>query len=109
MDIQKGGGGQTHYYDKSFQWALKWTATLIPNLVPWIIRTLGDVDYFLTQFLTGHRYFTRYLWKMSRVVSPICIYCNSRGDVYHTFFESVRWNEERNKAETEIRQIKPQN
>ncbi|CAB0030729.1 unnamed protein product [Trichogramma brassicae] len=35
----------------------RWTHRLIPNIRLWIERKHGEVDYHLTQLLTGHGYF----------------------------------------------------
>lgn len=70
----------------------RWTASLIPQVQPWVERRFGEVDYYLTQFLTGHGYFRAYLHRMGIAVEPECIYCQCvSDDAEHTFFFCPRW------------------
>lgn len=52
----------------------RWIHRLIPHLRPWLARTHGEVDYYLTQFLTGHGMFYDYLHCMGLKKSPQCVY-----------------------------------
>ena len=64
-----------------------WTAKLIGELSPWFHRRHGEVDYYLTQMLTGHGLFRSYLHKMGKVRDPQCSYCEDpKDDALHTFF-----------------------
>lgn len=88
-------------------WAMehrgRWTARLIPDIAAWTGRRHGEVNYFLTQFLSGHGLFYQYLHKMRIVDSPICLHCAGLEDsVYHTFFECTKWTNERRSLEGEI-------
>lgn len=40
----------------------RWTARLIGRLDTWVDRQHGEINYYLTQFLTGHGYFRAYLY-----------------------------------------------
>ncbi|XP_050452177.1 uncharacterized protein LOC126851885 [Cataglyphis hispanica] len=40
-----------------------WTHRLIPKIKEWLARRHGEVDYYLTQFLTNHRCFKACLLK----------------------------------------------
>ncbi|XP_037930593.1 uncharacterized protein LOC119665439 [Teleopsis dalmanni] len=74
----------------------RWTARLIPDLKTWLARDFGEVNYYLTQFLSGHGYFNSYLYRMRKVESPNCIYCEAEDDTAeHTFFECNKWLPER--------------
>ncbi|XP_046688647.1 uncharacterized protein LOC124374485 [Homalodisca vitripennis] len=65
----------------------RWTARLTPMVQLWVKRRHGEVDYYLTQFLTGHGYFQSYLFLMRKTGSPDCIYCPGvPDDAEHTFF-----------------------
>lgn len=73
-----------------------WTARLIPNIERWFQRGFGEVNYFLTQFLSGHGYFRKYLYRMGKVGNARCIYCEATDDdAEHTFFNCIRWHAER--------------
>ena len=74
----------------------RWTAKLIAEIEPWFNRKHGEVNYYTTQMLSGHGYFQKYLYKMGKTNSPLCIYgCDSFDDANHTFFECERWRRER--------------
>ena len=57
----------------------------------WIIRNHGEVDYFLTQTLSGHGRFNKYLYVRERADSPNCFYCGEEDDAEHTLFTCARW------------------
>ncbi|KAJ8980479.1 hypothetical protein NQ317_013232 [Molorchus minor] len=86
----------------------RWTARLIPNLERWMARKHGEVNYYLTQFLTGHGYFCSYLHKMGKVDDSTCIYEEfTVDDAYHTFFECTRFDAERRVLEGQIGHLDP--
>lgn len=79
----------------------RWTHRLIPEVGPWKDRKHGEVDFYLTQFLSGHGYFRKYLYRMSKVTTPECTYCGQAwDDAEHTFFVCDRWIEPRQRLET---------
>lgn len=70
----------------------RWTRRLIVTLKPWLERGHGEVGFYLTQFLSGHGYFRRYLNRMNKVETPGCTYCgHDDDDAEHTFFVCPRW------------------
>lgn len=73
----------------------RWTYRLIPNIQSWIKRPFGEVDYYLTQVLTGHGCFRRFLFDRGRSETPNCHYCNGDDDVEHTLFVCPKWEEAR--------------
>lgn len=88
----------------------RWTHLLIRRVGPWMDRKFGEVDFYLTQFLSGHGYFRHYLWKMGKVRTPECKYCGyERDDAEHTFFVCDRWTDERQLVESQIGQMTPEN
>ena len=50
----------------------KWTANLILNLKGWIDHQHGEVNYLLTQFLSGYGNFNACLHGMRKVPSLAC-------------------------------------
>lgn len=87
-----------------------WTRRLIKDLRPWTERDFGDVDFYVTQLLTGHGYFRRYLHNMNKVRTPDCKYCgHERDDAEHTFFECDRWTGLKQRLETIVGGITPDN
>lgn len=87
-----------------------WTKELIPDVRPWIHRKHGEINYHLTQMLTGHGCFKAYLNKFGRAENGDCWYCGANDTARHTFFECDRWIEIRTRAEILIGEhITPQN
>lgn len=87
-----------------------WTRRLITDLAGWVDRKHGEVNYYITQFLSGHGNFQSYLHKMRKVRSPECVLCPSeKDDAHHTFFHCVAWSQERRRLEEEIGQFNPDN
>uniref|UniRef100_T1HQ86 Reverse transcriptase zinc-binding domain-containing protein n=1 Tax=Rhodnius prolixus TaxID=13249 RepID=T1HQ86_RHOPR len=65
----------------------RWTARLIKDVSISIRRSFGEVDFYLTQLLSGHGLFRAYLKRMGKEAQEDCIYCPPvKGDAYHTFF-----------------------
>ena len=61
-------------------------ARLDGNLGPWMELNHGEVNFYLTQFLTARAYFSACLYWMGNVILPQCRYCRvETDDVLHTF------------------------
>lgn len=73
----------------------EWTHRLIPRIKPWLERTQGEIDYYLTQFLSGHGGFGKYLHRIGKVDSPLCIVCREEETPEHVLFKCMRFDEER--------------
>lgn len=69
----------------------RWTNRLIPDIEKWIKRKYGEIDYWVTQALTGHGCFNKYLCTRGKVNSPECTYCKNEDSAEHTLFECTRW------------------
>lgn len=81
----------------------RWTARLIPEIRPWMDRAHGEVDYYTTQFLSGHGYYRKYLHKIGKIASEECLYCPSvADDAEHTFFVCENWAQQRRVLEREV-------
>ena len=78
----------------------RWTYLLIPNIEAWVNRKHGEVDYYLTQALSGHGCFRKYLFDRRRAENPACPYCGMVDDAAHTLFECKQWEENRRTFET---------
>ena len=64
---------------------------------------MGEVNYYLTQFLTGHGYFLAYLYKMRKLLDPSCAYGNySTDDILHTFIHCKIWHVERENLQSDL-------
>lgn len=74
----------------------KWTRKLIPDPGDWVIKKHHDLDYFVTQALTGHGVFNAFRKCIGKTVSDKCWFHESeRDDVEHTMIKCSKWEEER--------------
>ena len=81
----------------------RWTARLIGEVQSWLGRKHGEVNFYLTQFLTAHGHFNAYLYRMDLLDSPVCVYCEGAEDsAEHTFFACGRWAQERRALEATL-------
>lgn len=87
----------------------RWTARLIPNLGEWYDRKFGEVNYYLTQLLSGHGYFREYLYRMGKTESANCLYDTDIDTAEHTFFECAKWQNEREIVQHQMGRITPDN
>lgn len=89
----------------------RWTHRLIPKVDPWFNRTFGEVNYRLTQALSGHGCFPYYLHRFGKLDSPSCWYCgHETDDVFHTFFVCDAWHTRRTRVNLILgREITPDN
>lgn len=69
----------------------QWTKKLIPQLDPWLNCNHRDLDYHLTQVLTGHGHFHTYTKRMNLSADDMCFYCGETDTVEHTVFVCNRW------------------
>lgn len=81
----------------------RWTFTLIPNVDDWCNRKHGFLNFYLTQFLSGHGCFRSYLHRFGHENSPHCPYCVvSVEDPEHVFFVCPRFDLQRTNLEQHI-------
>ena len=84
-----------------------WIKTVIPKIEVWIKRKHGDLDFHITQFLTGHGCFKSYLYRIGKEENRNCWFCPDTNDTpEHSIFACTRWSERREetfkKVEREI-------
>jgi hypothetical protein len=72
-----------------------WTRTLIPDISMWVKKKHGELDYHLTQALTGHGCFAAFLHRIGKEQDDRCWYCGDTDDVEHTLFVCEEWDGER--------------
>lgn len=70
----------------------RWTYTLIPNIEKWVNRKHGEVNFHLTQFLTGHGVYRSYLHRFGHDNSPLCPVCSVVEDACHVVFDCPRFD-----------------
>ena len=75
----------------------RWTYKLIPTIEVWTKRVYGDCNYHLTQFLSGHGGYRKYLHRFGHDSSPLCPHCpEQEEDTEHAIFHCSRFTEWRN-------------
>ena len=83
--------------------AAQWTKSLIPDLVAWTNRKNGEVGFYLTQALTGHGQFNKYLHRFHKRDTPRCDFCPGAEDSpEHTLFQCPEFLQLRMEAEQEL-------
>lgn len=81
----------------------RWTHALIPQLEKWTRRQHGQLNYYLTQALSGHGCFKAYLHRFKLSESSTCDFCgNEDDDAEHTLFHCTEWKVCRETAERNI-------
>lgn len=94
----------------------EWTGVLIPPhlLVRWVMRKHGAMSFDLTQLMTGHSCFNRYLWKVDRAPLAEYSYCGPPDgyaeevdDAHHTLVSCEAHEAERARIDLAIGLIDP--
>ncbi|GBP11037.1 hypothetical protein EVAR_79716_1 [Eumeta japonica] len=82
------------------RWQLQWDAAkkgrrthrLIPQIDVWLNRNHGEVNYYLTQMLSGHGCFRAYFHRFKRFNdSPECPSCPENQKTWNTCFSRPPW------------------
>uniref|UniRef100_A0ABD2WAC0 Reverse transcriptase zinc-binding domain-containing protein n=1 Tax=Trichogramma kaykai TaxID=54128 RepID=A0ABD2WAC0_9HYME len=73
----------------------RWTHRLIPSIRVWIERKHGELNYHLTQLLTGHGFFKHHSRRYDYNQSAQCPVCpSSIENAEHVFYHCPRFSEE---------------
>lgn len=76
------------------------------RLQPSIERQHGGIDYYITQFLSGHGYFTCHLCRIGKLASSECLYCgNGSDDTKRTFLPTLKWESQRRELMEKLRPL----
>lgn len=68
------------------------TKIILPFFEDWLKQEHCVLDYYITQMITGHGSFSEYLYKIKKINSPTCIYCEEEIDTTeHTFSRCPAW------------------
>lgn len=73
----------------------EWTRILIPDLVPWVECKFRCMDYYLTQFLSGHGNFRTYLKRFKLADEDKCLDCGDTDTPEHAMLVCQRWEVDR--------------
>lgn len=71
----------------------RWMYELIPGVKRWTKMAHGELSFHLTEFMTGHGPFRKYLFKIGKATSEECRVCEVVDTPAHTVFDCARWNE----------------
>ena len=82
----------------------QWTKCLIKDIKSWVKCQHRRLDFFVTQFLTGHGNFGSYLAKMNIQPTNKCSYCGSVDTPEHTILMCSRWQDWRTELEENLGQ-----
>ncbi|CAB0037586.1 unnamed protein product [Trichogramma brassicae] len=84
----------------------RWTQRLIPNIRVWIERRHGELNYHLTQLLTGHGFFKHHSRRYDHNHSGQCPVCpSSIKNAEHVFYLCPRFNEERERLQALLHEM----
>lgn len=81
------------------------------SVARWHDRKHGEVCFHLSQALSCHGCFAKYLHRFGKLESPECWFCgHTEDDVHHTIFSCDAWYARRRKLEIDINsEINPNN
>ncbi|XP_076660500.1 uncharacterized protein LOC143364422 [Halictus rubicundus] len=86
----------------------RWTHRLIPNIQKWTCRKHGDLNFYLTQALTGHGLFNSFRYRIGKARTDECWYHPGTADTpEHTLVTCQKWREERRQL-TDALNIRPE-
>lgn len=82
-EIRKGTLIQWQWY-----WGRQecWTRAFIRDVGEWCNKKRGDMEYYLTQAVTGHRVFSAYLYRIGKKRDPCGWFCPNENTAEHTAF-----------------------
>lgn len=81
----------------------RWTHRFVPSIKPWILRTHGELNFHLTEFLSGHGNFKEYLHRIGRRNTSHCPACTLKDETpEHVLFECPQFNKERDDMLTKL-------
>uniref|UniRef100_A0ABD2W7V4 Reverse transcriptase zinc-binding domain-containing protein n=1 Tax=Trichogramma kaykai TaxID=54128 RepID=A0ABD2W7V4_9HYME len=84
----------------------RWTHRLIPNIRVWIERRHGELNYHLTQLLTGHGFFKHHSRRYDYNQSAQCSVCpSSIENAEHVFYHCPRFSEERERLHSLLHEV----
>ncbi|CAB0043479.1 unnamed protein product [Trichogramma brassicae] len=84
----------------------RWTHRLIPNIRTWIERRHGELNYHLTQLLTGQGFFKHHSQRYDHNQSAQCPVCpTSIENAEHVFYHCPRFSGERERLHALLHEV----
>jgi len=76
---------------------------VVPQMNAWLARNTGSMSFHLTQLMTGHGCFNRFLWKIGKRDSAACDFCDfDEDDAAHTLKTCSMWNPQRERLRLKL-------
>jgi len=76
---------------------------IVPQMNVWLARNTGSMSFHLTQLMTGHGCFNRFLWKIGKRDSAACDFCDvEEDDAAHTLKICNMWNPQRERLRLKL-------
>lgn len=104
---KRGRSGGGDFRDDTYQrWNARiaeastgeWTIRMVGDIKAWCRRPHGQLNFHMTQLLTGHGCFGKYLHKIGKEATEACHHCRTEvDDARHTLLECEAWEEDRNR------------
>lgn len=80
----------------------QWTKRVIPDVVRWAKCRHKELNFYLTQMLSGHGAFGTYTRRIGKTETDECVYCNDQDTPEHTAFECPRWQQSRENMQIQL-------
>lgn len=80
----------------------QWTKALIGDIEAWTGRKHGNVNYYTTQFLTGHGSFGTYLHRIKKLDNDRCSTCDTEDSPEHALFKCQKIKIKKKEVEREV-------
>ncbi|KMQ92167.1 reverse transcriptase [Lasius niger] len=68
---------------------------IVPRLEKWLERKHGSMSFHLSQIMTGHGCFAKYLHRIGKRADTSCDFCGKHDDAMHTLKECPAWDLQR--------------
>ncbi|KMQ85834.1 reverse transcriptase [Lasius niger] len=68
---------------------------IVPRLEIWMARIGDSMSFHLTQLMTGHGCFGKFVHRIGKRPDPSCDFCGEEDDAFHTLRECPGWDPQR--------------
>jgi len=76
---------------------------IVPQMDAWLAHDSGSMSFHITQLMTGHGCFNRFLWRIGKRDSAACDFCDvGEDDATHTLKFCSMWNMQRERLREKL-------
>lgn len=68
---------------------------IVPRLEKWLTHKARSISFYITQIMTGHGCFGRFLCRIGKRPNRDCDFCGEEDDAMHTLRECPAWDPQR--------------